>query len=267
MKPNHNGERRWSEAAPTWVKFVRSGLNYYSEFLNGPALKRIMGQLRGQKVLDVGCGEGCWSRWYAKAGASVTAIDRSEALIQAALEEEARHPLGIRYLVADAGKLDMLDPKSFDVALCFMAIMDIRDYEGAIAEVARVLKAGGRFVMVLEHPCFTAGRSIDGKLVSGWETRQRDDGSREFLYYWLADYLQVHSYPCEWKHDRLASSFVTTGYHRPLSDYVRTLTKHGFVITGLDEPQPLEEGVRVHPPMEKHYRIPQSLAIESMKTR
>jgi 2-polyprenyl-3-methyl-5-hydroxy-6-metoxy-1,4-benzoquinol methylase len=88
--------RQWDEAAKSWVGFVRSGKNYYSEYLNGPALKRTLGDVKGRRVLDIGCGEGCFSRFYAKAGAEVTGIDISEALIEAALEEERRHPLGVR---------------------------------------------------------------------------------------------------------------------------------------------------------------------------
>jgi 2-polyprenyl-3-methyl-5-hydroxy-6-metoxy-1,4-benzoquinol methylase len=240
-------------------------LNYYSEFLNGPALKRMLGDVTGKVMLDIGCGEGCWSRWCAASGAQVTAIDSSVGLIQAALEGEARRPLGIKYIVADAAKLDMLGSTSYDVAFCFMAITDLQNCEGAISEVARLLKAGGRFATVLEHPCFTAGRSIDRKPVSGWVTRPRADGTKEFLYYWTADYLRAHSYQFEWKHDRLVSSFATTGYHRPLSDHIRILAEHRFVIRGLDEPQPLKKGVEVHPAMSKHYRIPHSLAISSVK--
>lgn len=267
MKPGRDDGREWTETAATWVKFVRNGLNYYSEFLNGPALKRMLGNVAGKVTLDIGCGEGCWSRWCAAAGAQVTAIDSSVGLIRAALEEEARRPLGIKYVVADAAELDMLGSETFNVAFCFIAIMDIRDYEGAISEVSRVLKAGGQFVMVLEHPCFTAGRSIDGNVVSAWETRLQNDGTKEFRYYWIADYLRVHSYPVQWKHDRLTSSFVTTGYHRPLSDYIRALSEHGFVVTGFDEPRPLKRGVKVHPAMGKHFRIPQSLVISSVKMR
>jgi hypothetical protein len=101
--------------------------------------------------------------------------------------------------------------------------------------------------------------------VSGWKTRLLDDGSKEYLYYWTADYLRRHSYTVDWKHDRMPSSFVTTAFHRPLCDYVNTLNKHGLAVTGLDEPQPLEDGVRLHPPMKKHYRVPQSIVIEATK--
>jgi SAM-dependent methyltransferase len=258
-------KKQWNEAAESWVEFVRSGRNYYSEYLNGPALKRIIGKVEKKKLLDVGCGEGCFSRHFAKAGAEVTGIDLSDALIKAAVEEEERHPLGVKYFVADAADLNMLESGSFDLAYCHMALLDIRDYVGAISEASRVLKTGGRFVISMEHPCFTLVRVLNGKVVSGWETHLREDGSKDYPYYWTADYLQRHSYAVEWKHDRLPSSFVTMGFHRPLSDYVNALSKHGLVVTGLDEPQPLEEGVRVHPPMRKHYRVPQSIVIEATK--
>jgi len=256
--------KQWNDAAKTWVDFVRSGKNYYAEYLNGPALKRMVGSVEGKRVLDIGCGEGCFSRFFAKAGAEVIGIDLSERLIEAAMEEEGRHRLGVKYYVADAANLNMLDSEVFDIVYCHMALDDIADYEGAIAEVSRVLKMGGRFIVVMEHPCFST-RSLDGKIIGGWETCLREDGSKEHLYYRIEDYFRRHSYTCEWKHDRLASSFVTTGFHRTLSDYVNALAKHGLVITRLDEPNPLEKGVRVHPPMRKHYRVPQSLIIEAAK--
>ena len=48
--------KRWNDAAESWVEFVRSGKNYYSEYLNGPALKRMIGDVEGKTVLDIGCG-------------------------------------------------------------------------------------------------------------------------------------------------------------------------------------------------------------------
>lgn len=262
---NEDNRKQWNDAANIWVDFVRSGKNYYSEYLNGPALKRVIGKVKGKKVLDICCGEGYSSRMIARMGAEVTGIDISEGLIRAAREKDTKDALGITYFVADAANLNMLTSESFDAAFCYMAIMDIRDYEGAISEVSRVLKNEGRFVLLFEHPCFTIYRILDGKPLCGWATRLHEDGSKEYIYYWIADYLRTHSYACDWKHERLRSSFVTTGYHRPLSDYVNTLIKHRFVITRLEEPLPLEEGIKVHPPMNKHHRIPQSILIETTK--
>jgi len=256
---------QWDKAAQSFVEFVRSGRNYYLEHLNGPALKRMMGDVKGKKVLDIGCGEGYLSRVFAKEGAEVTGIDLSRGLIEAALEEEGKKPLGVRYLVADAAKLDMLQSRSFDIAFSHMSLMDIADYEGAVAEASRVLKLGGRFFLVIEHPCF-ATRLMDGRMVAGWKMVIGDDGSKDYRYYWIEDYFRRYSYIFEWKHDRLPYSFVTTGFHRTLADYINALIKHGLIITRVEEPEPTEEGVRLHPPMKKHYRVPQSIAIETRRT-
>lgn len=186
-------KKQWDEAAKTWVEFVRSGKNYYAEYLNGPALKRMVGNVDGKKVLDIGCGEGYFSRFFAKAGAEVVGIDLSEALIEAAKEEEKRHPLRVKYFAADAANLNMLDSETFDIAYCHMALGDMVDYEGAIAEVSRVLKTKGKFIIVMEHPCFSI-RFSNGKMISGWETRLREDGSKEYFYYRVEDYFRRHSY-------------------------------------------------------------------------
>jgi len=257
-------KKQWNKAAKIWVEFVRSGKNYYAEYLNGPALKQMVGSVKGKQVLDIGCGEGYFSRFFAKAGAEVVGIDLSEALIKAAEEEEERNHLGVKYFAVDAANLNMLDSEIFDIAYSHMAMGDIPDYEGTIAEVSRVLKTRGRFVIVMAHPCFSI-RTLNGKIIGDWETRLREDGSKEYLYYWARDYFRRHIYAWEWKHNRLSSSFVTEGFHRTLSDYVNALIKHGLIVTRLDEPKPLEKGVRVHPPMKKHYRAPQSLVIEATK--
>jgi ubiquinone/menaquinone biosynthesis C-methylase UbiE len=149
---------QWDDAAEIWNEFVRSGKDYYREYLNGPALKLMISDVEGKKILDISCGEGYFTRYFAMAGADITGIDFSEALIKEALKKEETQPLGIQYFVADAANLYMLESDSFDIAFCHMALQDIRDYEEAISEASRVLKIGGRFVVLIPHPCFTVPR-------------------------------------------------------------------------------------------------------------
>lgn len=268
MKPEENltetTRKQWNEAAKPFAEFVRSGKNYYSEYMNGPALIRMMGNVQGKRILDVGCGEGIFSRHFAKLGAKVTGVDISEVLIQAASQEEQRHPLGIKYYTADAANMPMLQSESFNTAYCYMAMMDIANYREAIAEVSRLLKAQGKFVIVMVHPCFDTW-SLEGRPVGYWQTLIREDGSKEHLYYRIEEYFTNAPYTSEWKHDRLTSGFTTTGFHRTLSDYINTLTANNLVITKLEEPQPLAQGGRYLPSMEKHRRVPQSIVIETTK--
>ncbi len=244
---------------------MRRGNDYYREFMNGPALKRMMGDVGGMRVLDIACGEGYFSRFYAGQGAYVTGVDVSEDMIKAAVEEENRAPLGIEYHVADASDLSMLEAESFDVAFSFMALMDMEDYESAIGEASRVLKPGGRFVFAMTHPCFEI-RSLDGAEVCGWETRILPDGTKEHLFLRTRDYFKRHSDSVEWKKsERRPYGFTTTSFHRTLSDYVNALSRHGLLVRRIEEPTPTEEGVAVHPSLAKHRNVPHSIVIESVK--
>ena len=255
---------QWNQASESCIDFVRSGKDFYREYMNGPALMRMMGDVRGKKVFDIGCGEGYFSRVFAETGAIVTGVDFSENLIEAALEEELRKPLGVKYLISDVACLMELQSSSFDIAFSFMALMDIQDYEAAIEEASRVLKEGGRFVFVIPHPCFSEWTG-NGEVVSGWETRTKEDGSKVFLYYYLYDYLKRRVETIAWDFERLTSSFETTSYHRTLSDYINKLSKYGLVVTGFNEPEPMEEGLKFHLSLRRHFRVPHSLVIEATK--
>jgi len=257
--------RQWNEAVEVWVENVRGGGDHYREFMNGPAFKRMVGDVGGKRVLDLACGEGYFSRYFTEEGADVTGIDISEEMIRAAVEEEMRSPLGIEYHVADAADLGILGSGSFDAVISFMALMDMPNYESAIREVARVLKFGGRFVFILIHPCFGWARTIDGETVCDWERVLHEDGSKEYLYLKVYDYFQEHSWEVEWRNERWPQDFKTTQFHRTLSDYVNTLGQNGLCIAKMEEPRPVSDGAELPPTMIKLFRVPHTILIEARK--
>jgi ubiquinone/menaquinone biosynthesis C-methylase UbiE len=265
MNSNDVVRKQWNQAAESFSTFVRTGRNCYCDYMNAPALRRMVGNVKGKRMLDIGCGEGFFCRFFARAGNKVTGVDISDRLIEKAVEMEQSAPLGVEYVAADAANLSMLNSESFDIVYSHMALMDIANFRGAIAEASRVLKLSGRLVVIIEHPCFEAYRTLNGTEVSGWKKENRKKQTVEHEYFWVKDYKTKHSYLWEWKTDRLPSSFVTTGFHRTLSDYINTMTKNQLVITNLDEPRPLKQGVKLAPNMKKHNRIPQSIAIEARK--
>ncbi|MFL5358034.1 hypothetical protein [Archangium sp.] len=55
----------WDESADAWNHFVESGLDYYRVELHGPALLEACGEVTGLEVLDLGCGQGWFSRQVA----------------------------------------------------------------------------------------------------------------------------------------------------------------------------------------------------------
>ncbi|MCW4037058.1 MAG: class I SAM-dependent methyltransferase, partial [Candidatus Bathyarchaeota archaeon] len=242
----------------------RSGRDYFRELMNGPAFKRMVGCVSGKRVLDLACGEGDFSRYFAGMGADVTGVDFSEEMIKAAVEEEKRSPLGIVYHVADAADLRVLGSESFDVVYIFMAMMDIPDHGSAIGEAARVLKRGGRFIFIMVHPCFGWARRRDGEVLCDWERRVHGDGSKEYLYLKIYDYFQRHTWEIEWKNEAGPQGFKTTQFHRTLSEYVNTLGVNGLYVTRMEEPRPVEGG-SLPPNIVKLFRVPHTILIEARK--
>lgn len=137
----------WNDVADDWVKHADQ--NDYRNALLMPLALEILGDVRGKRLLDLGCGEGGYCRALAERGADVVGVDGSPRLIEIAKERGGK----IEYICANANDLK-IDEKAFDVVLAAMSLMDVEDYEGSVAEIARVLRPGGRLVMSITHPCF-----------------------------------------------------------------------------------------------------------------
>jgi len=240
-------KKEWNDAAESWVDFVRKGKDYYRDELNNPATFKLIGDVRGQLVLDLACGEGYNTRILARKGAKVTGIDFSEKLIELARREETKEKLDICYHVLDATDLKEFSSNHFHLVACFMSLQDIENYEKAISEVARVLRNRGRFVFSIPHPCFET-IIADGKRTSA--TRK---------------YFGTVKYPVQWKMERLVKPFRTTSFHRTLTNYFDALFRSKLFVSNLVEPKPTQKGLREYPPLREVLVTPQSIIIESTK--
>src|SRR5262245_50117159 len=151
-----------------------------------PALRALLPDLRGRKVLDLGCGFGWFCRWAREQGAAqVLGLDVSERMLARA--GAATQDPAIAYLRADLEQL-ALTPATFDLAYSALALHYIRDLERLLAEVHRALVPGGSLVASIEHPIFTAPRkpgwSVDQGRKSWPIDSYQDEGPRSTD--WLA---------------------------------------------------------------------------------
>lgn len=220
-----------------------------------PALLRVLGEVRGLRILDLGCGNGYLSRRFARAGARVVGVDSSAPIIQRAKARESAEPLGIAYHAADAAHLDFLRADRFDVVVSNMALMDMEDAEGAIREVGRVLRKGGRLVASISHPCFDQGTSSTWLLERSFRSLKV---SRR-----ITRYRRPFAEEIPWGIEEKA--VTTTGYHRPLSWYARALRDAGLLILSLEEPEPTPEFVEGSPQGPYVVEIPLHLVVEAVK--
>jgi SAM-dependent methyltransferase len=111
-------------------------------------LVRVAGIEAGARVLDVGCGTGNATLAAARAGADATGVDPAERLLETARERASDEGLDVTFAAGRAEELPFADG-SFDIALSAFGIIFASDPVGALTELLRVLKPGGRaFVSV-----------------------------------------------------------------------------------------------------------------------
>lgn len=236
----------WNEGAAAYSQFVESGADYYRLLVHGPALLAACSNVRGCRVLDVGCGQGYFSRLLARAGASVTAFDLSDKLIARALELEKHDALGIRYEQLDAATIgEHFAPGSFDLVTGCMSLQDMGDPGLVLQGVSTVLQQNGRAVFSVPHPCTDPPVRI-------W---QRDGDGRK-LALCLDRYFDSGPAICHWNMPRL-KSFWSTPFHRlTLTEWSRLISRAGFLIRSIAEPRPEDELFAAHPQLEDCARMP-----------
>ena len=129
-----------------------------------PVLLDLLGPLAGRRVLDLACGTGRFSRRLAEADAdAVVAVDLSRELLRHAVYAEWQKPRAITYLHDDVQTLGSVRDASLDAVACCLALADIAELDAVYRAVWRVLRSGGVFAWVVNHPAAPVSGG-DGKL-------------------------------------------------------------------------------------------------------
>src|SRR5271166_3002410 len=180
----------WDANAPTWSAEVRAGHDRTHEFFTSPRFMEFIPDLAGLSVIDLGCGEGRYTRMFARRGAQMTGVDISPQMLERAREEEKREPLGIRYELVSSAQLRSFAGHSFDAAVSTMALMDTPNFPSVAKEAARVIRPGGGFYFSVLHPCFMTRESA-------WAT----DATGRVVGRTISNYSDDNPYSEEWGFD------------------------------------------------------------------
>jgi ubiquinone/menaquinone biosynthesis C-methylase UbiE len=174
----------------------------------------------GEVILDLGCGQGVFSRALAATGCEVTGIDLAPSLIEKARTYPS--PTPVRYLTRDAAKIRDLGP--FDALSAILCLQNMPHLAEVCQSAASVLKPGGRMLWVMNHPCFRIPRQTSW----GFDDEQRVQYRR------LDAYGSPLSIPII-MHPGQAKSESTLSFHLSLTDLMSKAFAAGLMLAGMQE--------------------------------
>ena len=194
-----------------------------SGFLWGPEGVReddvhALGDVAGRCVLEIGCGAAQCSRWVLEHGGRPVGLDVSRRQLQHSLRIDLEHGVHVPVVLAGAARLPFAG-SAFDVVFsAFGALQFVADAEALVADVARVLRPGGRFAFSVTHP-------------TRWMFP--DDPGEEGLVasqsYWdRTPYVEVDDETGETRY---------VEHHRTIGDWVHALSSSGFRLLEMLEPE------------------------------
>lgn len=212
-------------------------------------MAKILPDLSGKKVLDLGCGYGHNCIDFVKRGAEkVIGIDISEKMLSVAKTESSHEK--IKYLNMSMTDISTLAEK-FDFIYSSLAFHYVKDFDTFAKNIFSVLNEGGQLLFSQEHPIITA--TIDG---NGHFNKDKT-GNR--VSYTFSNYNEPGERKVHWYVDGLVK------YHRTISDVINALAKAGFVIEEVCEPVPERWAVEKLPTIVKEYIKPNFLIVKARK--
>lgn len=139
---------------PIAEQYQRSKLQPWRACIESYTLMALLGDLSGQTVVDVACGDGYYTRRIRAAGARrVYGVDLSPAMIALGRAQERQHGLGIEYMVGDGRDLQIgAEPDVVAAAYFLNYARDGAELGAMCGSIGRCLRPGGRFVAVNQNP-------------------------------------------------------------------------------------------------------------------
>lgn len=221
----------WDHIADWWVAEVRDPA-YREEVF--PLLLDLLAPSAGERVLDLGCGEGTVMAAVAERGADVVGLDGSEELARRAG----------RAFVSYLPHLDPVRGDAVDAAYVVLVLEHIPDIGPFFREVHRVVRPGGRLVVVLNHPFYSAPGAAP-------VTDPTD----------LEVYWRMGTYLADGSSDEPAGEGTIRFHHRPLGRLLTMAAEAGWSLERFEERGVGVGQVRRDPMLAAQAHIPRLAAI------
>ena len=211
----------WGEVARPYSDHLENDPDTYQRQVILPNLLRLMKITRHDRVFDLACGQGFFTREFHKLGAKVIGADISPELIA---EARKLSPPAVEFLVGSAEDLSQIESGSFNKISCVLAIQNIEPVRKVIDECARILSHDGKMYLVMNHPAFRIPDS------SSWVFDEKTETmSRRIDSYLSESRKEIIMDPGE------SGGKTMISFHRPLQWYFKIFANAGLAVTRFEE--------------------------------
>lgn len=235
MPPDENPtvERAYDKLAQTYE--TQEEDPYCADF-EFPAMKELVPDVAGKRILDAGCGHGRYAGWLIERGADVLAVDENTEMLEQARQRVSKQA---ELRQADMTEpLEFVDDSEFDGVVCGLSLHYVKDWRQPFTEFARILRPGGFLVFSAQHP-------VD-----------------EYIAFDAENYFEIGQEQMTWtaSGEEVAVPF----YRRPFSEVINPLVEAGFELDELVEPRPNETFKEKKPESyEKRLKYPTFLCVRA----
>jgi SAM-dependent methyltransferase len=215
---------------------------HYGPDIPTEAELRLLGNLKGKRVLELGCGGAQCSIAFAKQGATAIGIDFSSEQLAFARRLVEQEAVRVELRQGDLADLAFLRAETIDLVFSTYAFGFVGDLRRVFRQAHRVLRIGAPLVFSLPHPAYD----------------MIDDDAEEPL---LVRRSYFDRSPIDYERDGTAF----THYHHTISDIYSSLVRSSYRVDSILEPEPSREGPRSQDWRETFRWVPRTLIVRARK--
>lgn len=218
QKESRKTNTSWQKVAPWYQKIVGDSGHFYHREVILPNVLRLLNLKSGEKLIDLGCGQGVLARAIS-IDIEYAGFDVSSEMIKTAisLDKNLKH----RYTMIDATHT-ILNQRADKIAI-ILALQNMKKPFAVIRNCREMLNLNGKLVIVLNHPAFRIPKHGDWIIKDNRQFRIVDN-------YMSPLEIPIESSPYDKKNNEISYS-----YHYPLSFYSEILFDNGFLIEKIEE--------------------------------
>ncbi len=246
----------WESVSQWYMRYLEEDVDSYHAKVIIPNLLRLLGNVQGKKIIDLGCGDGTIGHILANKGARVVGVDGSQTLIAQAKKEAQENET---YIVQDVRRGLPKDCKESDICVSVLAIQNMDMIHTVFDSVSKNLISKGSLHIVTLHPGFRIPKESD------WHFDPKTKKQGRLIFTYMSETkVYISQNPSK------QNSVKSVTFHRPLQVYSKNLYNSGFVIKRIEEwcsHKESEQGRRKTAEDRARQEIPMFLYIEAVRVQ